>query len=178
MEPDSPWTLQSKVLGEFIRSQRQLAKLSLRDLAARTAVSNPYLSQLERGLHEPSLRVLKVIAEALDVSTDALLAQAGLLSEEPSGPNGTGAPSTMAAIRTDPTLTEAQKTAMLAIYVSYQEANGSSQKASQASNGQPAPASTRSRQPRPSSPPRPAEHQPQRNSDRAATGRRRSKLPD
>jgi transcriptional regulator with XRE-family HTH domain len=143
MGPDNPWTLQSKALGEFIRSQRQLAKLSLRDLAARTAVSNPYLSQLERGLHEPSLRVLKVIAEALDVSTDALLAQAGLLSEEPGGANRTGAPSTAVAIRNDPTMTEAQKTAMLAIYASYQEANGPARKTRQASDGQPAPASRR-----------------------------------
>jgi transcriptional regulator with XRE-family HTH domain len=173
MESDSPWTLQSKALGEFIRSQRQLAKLTLRDLAARTAVSNPYLSQLERGLHEPSLRVLKVIAEALDVSTDVLLAQAGLLSEEPSGEHATGGSSTPGAISTDPTLTEAQKTALLAIYASYQEANGRGPKKPQASDGKPAPASTRSRQARPTSPARSADRQPRGNSDRAATGRRK-----
>jgi transcriptional regulator with XRE-family HTH domain len=123
VETDNPWVLQNKLLGEFIRSQRRLAKLSLRDLAARTAVSNPYLSQIERGLHEPSLRVLKVIAEALDLSADALLAQAGLLPDEPDHPSPAGATTTTVAIRTDPTLTDGQKTAMLAIYDSYQEAN-------------------------------------------------------
>ena len=116
VEADNPWALQNKLLGEFIRSQRRLAKLSLRDLAARTAVSNPYLSQIERGLHEPSLRVLKVIAEALDLSADALLAQAGLLPDEPDQPSRAGATTTTVAIRTDPTLTDSQKTAMLAIY--------------------------------------------------------------
>src|ERR1700722_14674756 len=109
---DNPWALQNKLLGEFIRSQRRLAKLSLRDLAARTAVSNPYLSQIERGLHEPSLRVLKVIAEALDLSAAPLLAQAGLLPDQPDHPSPAGATTTTVAIRTDPTLTEGQKTAM------------------------------------------------------------------
>ena len=115
--------MQSQVLGEFIRSQRKLAKLSLRDLAARTAISNPYLSQIERGLHEPSLRVLKAIAEALDLSADAFLARAGLLTDDQEAGVAPTAPSTNAAIRTDPTLTDAQKTALLAVYQSYQEAN-------------------------------------------------------
>jgi transcriptional regulator with XRE-family HTH domain len=123
MDDSKPWVLQSRILGEFIRSQRRLAKLSLRELADRTAVSNPYLSQIERGLHEPSLRVLKAIAEALDLSTDALLAQAGLLADEPADNRGGELPLTEAAIRTDPTLTEGQKTALLAVYRSYQEAN-------------------------------------------------------
>src|SRR5438477_4121755 len=69
-------------LGDFIRQQRQLAELSLRDLAARTNVSNPYLSQIERGLHEPSVRVLKAITTALNVSAESLLTQAGLLEAE------------------------------------------------------------------------------------------------
>jgi transcriptional regulator with XRE-family HTH domain len=123
MDGDTPWGLQSKVLGEFIRSQRRLAKLSLRELAARTAVSNPYLSQIERGLHEPSLRVLKAIADALELSTDALLAQAGLLAEDPQDSAAEATLTTEAAIRTDPTLTEGQKTALLAVYRSYQDAN-------------------------------------------------------
>lgn len=124
MDEEYPWLSQSKVLGEFIRTQRRLAKLSLRDLAARTAVSNPYLSQIERGLHEPSLRVLKAIAEALEISTDALLAQAGLLlPEEPRDADSQGALGTEAAIRLDATLSESQKTALLAVYHSYQEAN-------------------------------------------------------
>src|SRR5258706_1825303 len=70
---------QLEALGEFIKHQRTMAKLSLRDLAARTNVSNPYLSQIERGLHEPSVRVLKAIATALNMSAESLLTQAGLL---------------------------------------------------------------------------------------------------
>ncbi|HEY4991526.1 MAG TPA: helix-turn-helix transcriptional regulator, partial [Nakamurella sp.] len=66
-------------LGSFIRAQRQMANLSLRQLSALTEVSNPYLSQLERGLHEPSLRVLKSIADALNVSAETLFEQAGLI---------------------------------------------------------------------------------------------------
>jgi transcriptional regulator with XRE-family HTH domain len=123
MDEANPWVAQSEMLGDFIRSQRRLAKLSLRQLAARTSISNPYLSQIERGLHEPSLRVLKAIAEALDLSADAFLAHAGLLADESRDENPSQAPSTVGAIRTDPTLNEAQKTALLAVYQSYQEAN-------------------------------------------------------
>src|SRR5437870_7874267 len=72
---------QLQLLGEFIRAQRKQAQLSLRDLSERTNVSNPYLSQIERGLHEPSVRVLKAIATALNVSAESLLTQAGLLDE-------------------------------------------------------------------------------------------------
>ncbi len=67
-------------LGEFIRAQRQLANLSLREMAAMTSVSNAYLSQVERGLHQPSLKVLHSIAAALQLSTEQLLAQAGWAS--------------------------------------------------------------------------------------------------
>src|SRR3954468_16456864 len=73
---------QLRMLGDFIRQQRQMAELSLRELAARTNVSNPYLSQIERGLHEPSVRVLKAIAGALNMSAESLLKQAGLLEQE------------------------------------------------------------------------------------------------
>src|SRR5664279_6388032 len=65
-------------LGGFIRIQRQMADLSLRQLAELTNVSNAYLSQIERGLHEPSLRILRSIAAALDVSTETLLARVGM----------------------------------------------------------------------------------------------------
>ena len=71
-------------LGSFIRSQRRLANLTLREMAELAKVSNPYLSQIERGLHEPSVRVLRSIASALNISAETLLAQAGLL--EGSGP--------------------------------------------------------------------------------------------
>src|SRR5262249_9781347 len=77
-----------KALGRFIRSQRQLAKLSLRQLGERTSLSNPYLSQVERGLHQPSVRVLRLLADALNVSAETLLAQAGLfdLGPDPADP--------------------------------------------------------------------------------------------
>jgi transcriptional regulator with XRE-family HTH domain len=107
-------------LGSFIRSQRRLANLSLRQLADLTDVSNPYLSQIERGLHEPSVRVLKSIARALNVSAETLLAQAGLLSDEEAG-GASGEPNldTESAIRADRALTDAQKNALLAVYRSY-----------------------------------------------------------
>ena len=89
-------------------------------MADLTEVSNPYLSQIERGLHEPSVRVLKSIARALNVSAETLLAQAGLLSdEEAGGANGDSAHATEAAICADPALTEPQKTALLGVYRSY-----------------------------------------------------------
>jgi transcriptional regulator with XRE-family HTH domain len=110
-----------ETLGAFIRSQRRLANLSLRDLAERTNVSNPYLSQLERGLHEPSVRVLKSIAQALNVSAETLLAQAGVL--EGAAPDDASAPDTEAAIKADPRLSDAQKQALLSVYRSYIAAN-------------------------------------------------------
>jgi Helix-turn-helix len=136
-----PWDTQWQALGAFIRSQRKLANLSLRQLADMTSLSNPYLSQIERGLHQPSVRVLKLISEALDVSAETLLAQAGLLdgSRAPSGPGGMGnggpggmgngrpgaagegiAPAAAmdaeAAIRADQRLSEEQKNALITVY--------------------------------------------------------------
>jgi transcriptional regulator with XRE-family HTH domain len=121
MAKADPWQAHLDALGEFIRSQRRLANLSLRELAARTHVSNPYLSQIERGLHEPSVRVLKAIAQALNLSAETLLARAGLLEDDPPGDGGGG--STEAAIRDDANLTEEQRTALLAVYHSYVAAN-------------------------------------------------------
>lgn len=107
-------------LGRVIREQRKAAEMSLRDLAARTNVSNPYLSQLERGLHEPSVRVLKAIAGALNMSAEALMVQAGMLDERPlTDP----APSVVEAVRADPLLSEEQRVALLTVYRSYIEAN-------------------------------------------------------
>lgn len=111
---------QLQALGHFIRQQRQLAELSLRELAARTNVSNPYLSQIERGLHEPSVRVLKAIAAALNLSAESLLTQAGLLEGEDAGGGST---STADAIRGDPELKPEQRNALLVVYGSYLEAN-------------------------------------------------------
>jgi len=115
------WKAHVESLGELIRSQRRLANLSLRELAERTHVSNPYLSQIERGLHEPSVRVLKAIADALNLSAETLLAQAGLL--EGRDDDGADRGATEAAIRADPDLTDEQKTAILAVYRSYVAAN-------------------------------------------------------
>lgn len=117
---------QLKTLGDFIREQRQNAELSLRDLAARTNVSNPYLSQIERGLHEPSVRVLKAIAGALNMSAETLLVQAGLIEEAVGGsppPSKGKKATTEEAIAADKRLTPEQRTALLAVYHSYVEAN-------------------------------------------------------
>jgi transcriptional regulator with XRE-family HTH domain len=118
------WRAQLAALGGVIKTQRQLAKLSLRDLAALTDVSNAYLSQIERGMHEPSVRVLRAIAEALSLPPDELLREAGLLDPEADG-NG-DARSTEAAIRADPNLTDAQKDALLTVYRSYSRERGES----------------------------------------------------
>ena len=77
----SPWEPQLDVLGEYLREQRREANLSLRELAALTQLSNAYLSQLERGQHEPSVRVLRSLSAALDVSVATLLAHAGMLAD-------------------------------------------------------------------------------------------------
>jgi len=114
---DDPWKSQLEAFGSFVRTQRQLAKLSLREMAELAMVSNPYLSQIERGLHEPSIRVVRAIAKALDISTETLLAQVGLLDTESSGGRVSGA--TEAAISGDPYLTDAQRQALLAVYRSY-----------------------------------------------------------
>jgi len=118
---------QLKALGDFIKGQRLMAELSLRELAARTNVSNPYLSQIERGLHEPSVRVLKAIAAALNMSAESLLKQAGLL-EEDGGVPSEDAPTTERAIASDEALKPEQRTALLAVYRSYLEANESETK--------------------------------------------------
>ena len=113
--PD-PWRAQREALGAFIRSQRQMSRLSLRQLAERTSLSNPYLSQIERGLHQPSVRVLKLIAEALNVSAETLLAQAGLLDTQDPRPDGPAADQITAAIRADHRLTSEQKAALIAVH--------------------------------------------------------------
>ena len=123
-----PWHAQMEALGAFIRTQRKMANLSLRQLAELTSLSNPYLSQVERGLHQPSVRVLKLIADALNVSAETLLTEAGLVDAIASGPqeghptqeDTAAPPQTEAAIRADPRLTEAQRTALIAVYRSMQ----------------------------------------------------------
>jgi transcriptional regulator with XRE-family HTH domain len=107
---EDPWKQQVETFGQFIKSQRKLAKLSLRQLAAASEVSDAYLSQLERGLHAPSIRVLKSLADAFGMSPENLLAQAGLLDDEGERFD------TEAAIRSDTRLTDPQKEALLAVY--------------------------------------------------------------
>ncbi len=115
-----------RMLGGFIRAQRQMANLSLRQLSTLAEVSNPYLSQVERGLHEPSVRVLRSIADALNVSAETLLEQAGLLNndkadDEQPGKAADGA--TERAIRADRALSDSQRRALLSVYRSYVEDN-------------------------------------------------------
>src|SRR5580704_1880426 len=113
-----PWDSQMQALGAFIRSKRQLANLSLRQLAERTKLSNPYLSQIERGLHQPSVRVIRLISDALNVSTETLLAQAGLLHHKEASPaDGAQAPTVNVqdAIQAESRLTDEQKRALIAV---------------------------------------------------------------
>ena len=103
-------------IGGFIRSQREAAQVSVRQLAEKAGVSNPYLSQIERGLRKPSAEVLNQIAKALRVSAEVLYVQAGIL--EPSEPRGV-----RDAIVLDATITERQKQVLLDIYTSFCQQN-------------------------------------------------------
>jgi len=122
---EAVWSSQINALGGFIRAQRQLAKLSLREMAAITSVSNAYLSQVERGLHQPSLKVLRSIADALQISTEQLLQQGGWGSGQdgetvpPAREPGVAATSTEDAIRDDPRLSAEQRAALLGVYRSF-----------------------------------------------------------
>jgi transcriptional regulator with XRE-family HTH domain len=97
-------------LGEIIRRQRELNRLSMRQFAAMAGISNPYLSQIERGLREPSERVVEAIARSLETTAEALYAEAGLVAEE----DGTTA-AVPAAIAADPALTPRQRKLMLEV---------------------------------------------------------------
>lgn len=108
--------IQKKILGEFIKSQRKLAQMSLRDLAERTNISNPYLSQIERGLHEPSIRILKAIAKALNLSAGSLLSQLGLSEDSSLDPFENHRSMVENAIFSDPLLTQYQKEVLIATY--------------------------------------------------------------
>jgi transcriptional regulator with XRE-family HTH domain len=102
-----------KSLGEFIRTQRELANLSLRQLAELAKVSNPYLSQVERGLYKPSAEVLKQIANALHLSAETFYHQAGLLDEDI---RKEASDQVESAIKLDPRLTPEQKETLIRVY--------------------------------------------------------------
>jgi transcriptional regulator with XRE-family HTH domain len=112
------WDSQMEALGAFIRNKRKLANLSLRQLAERTKLSNPYLSQIERGLHQPSVRVIRLISDALNVPAQTLLAQAGLLHHRDSGHENDvpRAASVEAAIRAESRLSDEQKNALISVF--------------------------------------------------------------
>jgi transcriptional regulator with XRE-family HTH domain len=101
-----------KSVGDFIRSQRELMSLSMRQLAEMAKVSNPYLSQIERGVYKPSAHVLKGIADALDMSAETLYREAGLLDDSFERPDV----SVEDAIRVDPRLTPEGKQALIQVY--------------------------------------------------------------
>lgn len=105
-------------LGEFIRAQRELAHLSLRQLAELSEVSNGYLSQVERGLYEPSARVLKGIASALELSAESLYNRAGLLDDDAQPPSNT---TVEEAVRLDDALTPEQKAALIGVYRGFRQ---------------------------------------------------------
>lgn len=107
-------------LGEYIREQRRSAQYSLRQLADAAGVSNPYLSQIERGLRKPSAEILQQIAKALRISAESLYVQAGILDER-----DRDAVEVHSAILTDPTINERQKQVLLQIYESFRKENAS-----------------------------------------------------
>ena len=108
-------------LGDYLREQRIAAQLSLRQLAEQTGVSNPYLSQIERGLRRPSAEVLQQIAKALRISAETLYVRAGILDPEDGEVR-----SVELAILADTGLTERQKQSLLDVYASFRAANGAS----------------------------------------------------
>ena len=104
-------------IGEYIRQQREQAKISMRQLASAAGVSNPYLSQIERGLRKPSAEILQQIAKALRISAETLYIQAGILEERETGHDLVG------EILRDPAMTEEQKQTLIRIYTSFVHEN-------------------------------------------------------
>ncbi|MDN3058540.1 MULTISPECIES: helix-turn-helix domain-containing protein [Streptomyces] len=106
-------------LGEFLREQRRTAQLSLRQLADAAGVSNPYLSQIERGLRKPSAEILQQLAKALRISAETLYVQAGILDERDREET-----EVRSVILADPSINERQKQVLLQIYESFRKENG------------------------------------------------------
>jgi transcriptional regulator with XRE-family HTH domain len=105
-------------VGDYIREQRSAASVSLRELARAAGVSNPYLSQVERGLRKPSAEILAAIARGLKISAESLYEQAGILDRR------SGNPDTVAAIRSDLALSERHKAVLLELYETYVREHG------------------------------------------------------
>jgi len=120
--PESFESLETRLhdLGGFIRDQRRNARLSLRKLSELAGISNPYLSQIERGLRKPSAEILQSIARGLRISAETLYVQAGILDATPEG--GVN-PDPVGAIVADPTISDRQKQALIEIYRSFQAEN-------------------------------------------------------
>jgi transcriptional regulator with XRE-family HTH domain len=102
-------------IGDYIKAQREQARISLRQLADSAGVSNPYLSQIERGLRKPSAEILQQIAKGLRISAEALYVQAGILEDRPADSG------VRSALLTDPQLTERQKQVLIEIYESFRK---------------------------------------------------------
>src|ERR1035438_2670392 len=113
-------------IGEYIREQREQAKISMRQLAQTAGVSNPYLSQIERGLRKPSADILQQIAKGLRISAEALYVQAGILEDRPADSG------VRSALLTDPELWERQKQVLIEIYESFRRENVAASESSQA----------------------------------------------
>ncbi|MBC7300856.1 MAG: helix-turn-helix transcriptional regulator [Nocardia sp.] len=116
-QPESRVAHAAQDIGGFIRAQRESAQVSLRQLAALAGVSNPYLSQIERGLRNPSAEVLAQIAKALRVSSEVLYVRAGFLEQRPHSP-------VRDALLADTSVSERQKQVLLEIYESFRRENG------------------------------------------------------
>src|SRR3954447_6228995 len=106
-------------LGAYLREQRESAQLSLRQLAEMAGVSNPYLSQIERGLKRPSAEILQQIAKGLQVSAESLYVRAGILDERVADGDPAATPDVLSAIAADPVLTDRQRTVLVDIYLSF-----------------------------------------------------------
>ena len=110
-------------IGEYIREQREQARISMRQLAQAAGVSNPYLSQIERGLRKPSADILQQIAKGLRISAEALYVQAGILEDRPADSG------VRSALLADPELSERQKQVLLEIYESFRKENAAAAEA-------------------------------------------------
>jgi transcriptional regulator with XRE-family HTH domain len=129
--PD-PW----RELGEFIREQRNVARLSVRRLSDMAGISNPYLSQIERGLRRPSAEILQQIARALRISAETLYVRAGILEAREVAGDLT------AAIMAEPTLSDEQKQTLLRIYLSFRRENDAATGAAGPAEGDASPPNT------------------------------------